>query len=67
MQTETTVQHIQAILCDVGGVLIHKARTPALQQWEITLQLEPMSLPLAIWLNAVALQAAIGKASVEEI
>lgn len=58
---------IRAILCDVGGVLIHKARTPALQQWEISLRLQPMGLPLAIWLCKTALRATLGEASVEEV
>ena len=41
---------IHAILCDVGGVIIHTIRTPALQQWEKSHSFQPMGLPLAIWL-----------------
>ncbi len=58
---------IRAILCDVGGVLIHKVRTPALQQWETFLRLQPMALPLAIWLCESARRATLGKGSVDEV
>ena len=58
---------ILAILCDVGGVLIHKARRPELQQWEHRLGLEPMSLPLAIWLCPSAVRATLGKATVDDV
>lgn len=62
------IQHgIRAILCDVGGVLIHKVRTPELQQWEKKLHLQPMDLPLAIWLCKSALRATLGMASVDEV
>ncbi|HLI08272.1 MAG TPA: HAD-IA family hydrolase [Ktedonobacteraceae bacterium] len=58
---------IRAILCDVGGVLIHKTRTAALQQWEKTLCLEPMSLPLSIWLCVAGQRAMLGQASVKDV
>lgn len=58
---------IRAVLCDVGGVLIHKARTPALQQWEQSLRLQPLALPLAIWLCDASLRATLGQGSVEEV
>ncbi len=44
MHTEDTVAQahrhddIRVALCDVGGVLIHKRRSPELQQWEHILQ-----------------------------
>jgi len=59
--------NIRAVLCDVGGVLIHKARTPELQQWERRLGLEPMSLPLAIWLCPSSLRATLGEVSVDDV
>ncbi len=62
-----TQNDVRALLCDVGGVLIHKVRTPELQQWERSLRLQPMDLPLVIWLCESAFRAALGKASVEEI
>jgi putative hydrolase of the HAD superfamily len=58
---------IRAILSDVGGVLIHKARTPALQQWEQRLRLEPRGLLLSIWLCETGQRATLGQASVEEV
>lgn len=58
---------VRAVLCDVGGVLIHKVRTPNLQQWEISLRLQPMDLPLAIWHCESALRATIGKGDVDEV
>lgn len=58
---------VRAILCDVGGVLIHKQRTPELQQWERILHCESPGLPLAIWLCAAGGRATLGKASVEEV
>jgi putative hydrolase of the HAD superfamily len=64
----TDMQHdIRAILCDVGGVLIHKRRTPELQQWEKSHGFQPLGLPLAVWLCESARRAAIGQASVEEV
>jgi HAD superfamily hydrolase (TIGR01509 family) len=58
---------IRAILCDVGGVLIHKARPPTLQQWANRLCLEPMDLLLSIWLCESGQRATLGQASVEEV
>jgi putative hydrolase of the HAD superfamily len=58
---------IRAILCDVGGVLIHKVHTPALQQWEKRLCLEPRELLLSIWLCESGQRAMLGQASVEEV
>ena len=58
---------IRAVLCDVGGVLIHKRQTPKLQQWANSLYLEPMELLLRIWLCEAGLRATLGKASVEEV
>jgi putative hydrolase of the HAD superfamily len=51
----------------VGGVLIHKARTPELQKWERSHGFQPLGLPLAVWLCESGLRAAVGKASVEEV
>ena len=65
---EVKSQHnVLAILYDVGGVIIHKVRTPELQQWEHRLSLEPMSLPLAIWLCPSALRATLGEATVDDV
>lgn len=58
---------IRAVLCDVGGVLIHKRRTPALQQWERSLCCEPLGLPLAVWLCSAGQRATLGQASVEDV
>ncbi len=66
MRTKNQIA-IRAILCDVGGVLIHKQRTPALQQWEQPLRLQPEGLPLAIWLCNSALRATLGQASLADV
>ncbi len=58
---------IRAVLCDVGGVLIHKRRTPELQQWERSLCGESPGLPLAVWLCSSAIRATVGQASVEDV
>jgi HAD superfamily hydrolase (TIGR01509 family) len=55
---------IRSVLCDVGGVLIHKRRTPQLQQWERALRCD---LPLAVWLCSAGLRATLGQASVEDV
>jgi len=58
---------IRAVLCDVGGVLIHKKHTPALQQWAKSFHLETMELVLSIWLCSSGRRAALGQASVEDV
>ena len=58
---------IRAVLCDIGGVLIHKERTPELQQWERRFGLEPMSLPLAVWLCNSGLRATLGEVTVDDV
>ena len=68
MQTQNTSvpTNIRAILCDVGGVIIHRAQTPALQQWERRLSLTSRDLSLAVWLCKAAQQATRGLAGVDE-
>jgi HAD superfamily hydrolase (TIGR01509 family) len=64
----TTLHNIiRAVLCDVGGVLIHTRRTPELLQWEKSHGFQPLGLPLAVWLCEAGQRAAIGEASVEEV
>lgn len=58
---------IRAVLCDVGGVLIHKKQTPALQQWAHSFQLETMDLLLSVWICESSLRATLGHASVEDV
>lgn len=58
---------IRAILCDVGGVLVHKRRSPDLQRWEPRFASSPLGLPLAIWLCEASQWAMVGQASVEDI
>lgn len=73
MRTENTdaqthwPNDIRAVLCDVGGVLIHKRRTSELQKWERSLCCESLSLPLAVWLCPAGLRATLGQASVEDV
>ncbi len=67
LKQTTTQNTIHAILCDVGGVIIHKRRTSELQQWENYLGFQPMALPLAIWLSNTARLAALGQASVGDV
>jgi putative hydrolase of the HAD superfamily len=58
---------IRAVLCDVGGVLIHKRRSPDLQRWEPRFASSSLGLPLAIWLCESSQRAMVGQASVEDV
>jgi HAD superfamily hydrolase (TIGR01509 family) len=60
-------RNIRAVLCDVGGVLIHKKHTPALQQWASSFHLETMELLLSVWLCSAGQRAALGQGSVEDV
>lgn len=62
-----TPNSIRAILCDVGGVLIHKRRSPDLQRWEPRFEGSLLGLPLAIWLCEASQRAMVGRASVEDV
>ncbi|GHO57238.1 HAD-IA family hydrolase [Ktedonobacter robiniae] len=62
-----TPNGIRAILCDVGGVLIHKRRSPELQRWEPRFASSSLGLPLAIWLCESSQRAMVGQASVEDV
>jgi HAD superfamily hydrolase (TIGR01509 family) len=69
MQTQdaNVPTNICAILCDVGGVIIQRAQTPALQQWEKRFALTSRDLSLSVWLCEAAQRATRGLASVDEV